>query len=85
MSGLVYITTPNSGLPDWQNSAYFSPGKTGWLIAADLKEIAAKGHITSFPSADQTVIAQFPVANNQPPAHKVLHAGPCMSTDLQGL
>jgi hypothetical protein len=52
------------------------------LIAADLKEIAAKGHITEFPGQERTLIAQFPVANNTVPEHRVLHLGPCLWEDM---
>lgn len=55
------------------------------LIAADLKEVAAKGHITAFPGLERTVIAQFPVKGNKVPEHSVLHLGPCTLTDLADL
>jgi len=77
MAGLVHITTPHSGLPDELNEAWISGGRYGWLIAADLAELAAQGHITTFPGLQRTIIAQFPVADNTPPAHSVLHEGPC--------
>ncbi|GAB7337365.1 hypothetical protein MBLNU457_g2713t1 [Dothideomycetes sp. NU457] len=81
MAGLVHITTPHSGLPDELNEAWIFGGRYGWLIAADLKELAAQGHITTFPGLQRTIIAQFPVANNTPPAHSVLHEGPCQMFD----
>lgn len=85
MSGLAHISTPNSGLPAHLNEAWITGGPHGMLIAADLKEIAAKGHVTEFPSQERTLIAQFPVAGNKAPAHKILHVGPCTLTDLAGL
>lgn len=85
MSGLAYIRTPYSGLPSYLNEVYIQGGRYGWLIAADLKEVATQGHITTFPGTERTVIAQFPVAGNKPPAHRVLHVGPCTNEDLAGL
>ena len=55
------------------------------LIAADLKEVAEKGHVTTFPGSERTVIAQFPVKGNKAPEHSVLHVGPCTLADLSDL
>lgn len=85
MSGLAHISTPNSGLPAHLNEVYISGGRHGMLIAADLKEVAAKGHVTEFPGNDQTLIAQFPVRGNKTPEHRILHGGPCTWADLEGL
>jgi hypothetical protein len=85
LSGLAHVRTPDSGLPDQLNEVYITGGPHGMLIAADVKEVAAKGHITEFPGQERTVIAQFPVAGNKPPEHSVLHVGPCTLEDLAGL
>jgi hypothetical protein len=85
MTGLVHINTPHSGLPSNMNEAWIQGGRHGWLIAADLKEIAAQGHVTTFPGTERTVIAQFPTVGNKPPAHSVLHVGPCTSAELAEL
>jgi hypothetical protein len=55
------------------------------LIAADLKEVAAQGHITTFPDQERTLIAQFPVKGNKTPEHSLLHVGPCLWEDLREL
>lgn len=85
MAGLVYIRTPHSGLPSALNEVYIQGGRQGWLIAADLKEVAAQGHVTTFPGTERTVIAQFPIAGNKAPAHTILHLGPCTFADLAEL
>lgn len=85
LSGLAHIRTPDSGLPAHLNEVYISGGRHGMLIAADVKEVAAKGHITEFPGRDRTVIAQFPEAGNKTPEHSVLHVGPCGLEDLAEL
>jgi hypothetical protein len=82
MAGFAHITTPYSGLPAHLNEVWITGGRHGMLIAADLKEIAAKGHITEFPGQERTLIAQFPVANNTVPEHRVLHLGPCLWEDM---
>jgi len=85
MAGLAHITTPHSGLPSYLNEVWIQGGRHGWLIAADMVEVAAQGHVTTFPSTERTVIAQFPVAGNKPPAHSVLHLGPCTYADFAEL
>ena len=85
MSGLVHIKTPDSGLPPDQSEVWIQGGKYGWLIAADLKDEAAHGHVTEFPSAADTVIAQFPFVENKVPGHEVLYAGPCRMEEMIGL
>jgi len=82
MAGLAHISTPHSGLPAHLNDVWISGGRQGMLIAADLKEVAAQGHVTTFPSQERTLIAQFPVAGNKAPHHRVLHVGPCTYADL---
>ncbi len=85
LTGLARIRTPESGLPDHLNQVYVSVGRGGMLIAADLKEVATKGHVTEFPGRERTVIAQFPVKGNKAPEHRILHVGPCNLEDLVGL
>lgn len=85
LSGFAHIATPDSGLPAHLNEVYVTGARHGMLIAADLKEVAAKGHITEFPGQDRTVIVQFPVAGNKLPEHSVLHVGLCTLDDLAGL
>lgn len=85
MAGQVHIVTPSSGLPDELNEVYIEGGRYGWLIAADTADVAAEGHVTDFPSDQRTIIAQFPLRDNQAPAHSVLHDGPCTKEDYAGL
>jgi hypothetical protein len=85
MTGLAHITTPYSGLPSHLNEVWIQGGRHGWLIAVGLKEIAAQGRVTTFPGTERTVIAHFPVAGNKPPAHSVLHVGPCTYAELAEL
>lgn len=86
MAGLLHITTPGSGLPDELNEVFIQGGRYGWLIAADTVDVAgASGHVTEFPGDERTVIAQFPVEGNTPPAHSILHDGPCLLEDFVGL
>jgi hypothetical protein len=55
------------------------------LVAADLNEVAARGHITEFPGTKRTLIAQFPVAGNKAPEHHALHVGPGTYADFAEL
>ncbi|KAH6616833.1 hypothetical protein C7974DRAFT_290972, partial [Boeremia exigua] len=85
LTGLAHISTPHSGLPAYLNEVFIAGGARGMLIAADLKEVAASGHVTVFPGLESTVIAQFPVKGGKVPEHEVLHVGPCTGGDLEGL
>lgn len=64
-------------LPNSTTEAWIQGGKYGFIIAADTVEVSKLGHITEFPSGDDTVIAQFPVVEGVVPEHVVLHEGPC--------
>ncbi|CAE6997881.1 hypothetical protein CFE70_000569 [Pyrenophora teres f. teres 0-1] len=85
LSGLVHIRTPHSGLPDHLNAVYMTGGRYGMLLAADVKQVAHKGHVTTFPGLQRTLIAQFPVADNKVPEHSLVHEGPCTDADLADL
>ena len=85
MYGLVHIRTPHSGLPPEESEAWIQGGKYGWLIAVDLKDEAAYGHVTEFPSPADTLIAQFPFSNNEVPKHRILYSGPCRMDEMIGL
>ena len=47
------------------------------ILAADTKNVSALGHKTMYPSKEETVGIQIPTRDNEIPAHRVLHAGPC--------
>lgn len=85
MSGLAHIRTPHSGLPKEQSEVWIQGGKYGVLIAADLKSEAKYGHVTEFPSAADTVIAESPFAGGKEPGHQVLYVGPCRMGEMVGL
>lgn len=80
LSGLGHITIPDSNHEVW-----IEGGKYGMMIAADTRELSAKGHITDFPGRDTTVIAQWPCAGGVVPEHVVLHEGPCGMEEMLGL
>ncbi|KAK5151034.1 hypothetical protein LTS14_009529 [Recurvomyces mirabilis] len=79
LSGLARIALPTRPSISSDSEAYFQAGEI--LIATDLQSLSALGHITDFPSSVDTTIAQFPVAGNVVPEHKVLHAGRCSKDD----
>ncbi|EDU41466.1 small secreted protein [Pyrenophora tritici-repentis] len=85
LSGLAYVRTPDSGLPNHLNEVYITGGRYGMLLAADVKQVAHKGHVTTFPGLQRTLIAQFPVAGNKVPEHTLVHEGPCTDADLADL
>ena len=76
LSGLVHVTLPN----DESLEAYFQAGDI--IIATDMMNVSATGHITDFPGSRDTMIAQFPLVGNVVPEHTVLHSGQCTKGDL---
>jgi hypothetical protein len=80
LQGLVHISLPNS-----KDETYIQPGSLSILLVIDQRNVSISGHITEFPGSETTLIAQFPVAGNQVPAHTVLHSGPCDLDDVRGL
>ncbi|KAI0380833.1 hypothetical protein F5Y04DRAFT_256814 [Hypomontagnella monticulosa] len=80
LSGLMRVT-----VPDDSTAFYASGGKSGILFASDTPEVSTKGHLTSFPGTEGTLVATIPTKNNQNPAHTVLHSGPCKKAENFGL
>ncbi|KAI1414362.1 hypothetical protein F5Y13DRAFT_188469 [Hypoxylon sp. FL1857] len=80
VKGLGRIT-----LPDDDTSAEVRPGETGVLFVADTPDVSAQGHRSQYPGITETIVVQIPTKDNQIPAHSVLHSGPCLSTELDGL
>jgi len=85
MSGLVHIRIPNSTLPQAQSEAWVQGGKYGFIIAVDTLNVSKTGHVTDFPGADETVIAQFPMEGGIIPDHEVLYSGPCGLNEMIGI
>lgn len=77
MSGLAHITLPNSNL-----EAYVQGGKNGLIIAADTAAVSTLGHITEYPSKQETIALQIPTAGGVAPAHTVLHEGACLGSEM---
>lgn len=77
MSGLAHITLPNSKL-----EAYVKGGKNGLIIAADTAAVSTLGHITEYPSHQETIALQIPTAGGVAPAHRVLHGGACLGSEM---
>jgi hypothetical protein len=80
LQGLVHISLPTS-----KDEIYIQPGPLSILLVIDQRNVSISGHITEFPGSETTLIAQFPIAGNQVPAHTVLHSGPCGLDDVRGL
>lgn len=69
LSGLAHITIPATGEDLW-----VSPGPDSMIIAAD---IIGYGHVTDYPSKQETVALQIPFKNGVAPPHHVLNHGFC--------
>lgn len=80
-SGLAYITLPD----DDETSAYVSGGEFGLIFAADTAAVSEKGHRTRYPGITETIALQIPTADGEVPKHDVLHAGPCVTSEINGI
>ncbi len=77
MSGLANITLPNSNA-----QATVRGGKYGLIIAADTAAVSTLGHITEYPSNQETIALQIPTLDGVVPAHRVLHGGACSGSEM---
>ncbi|KAH9955895.1 hypothetical protein BC827DRAFT_1140335 [Russula dissimulans] len=72
LSGVAHITFPDSS-----DQAYVVGGENGLIFAADTSSVSAKGHLTNYPSNQETRVLQIPTGGTIP-NHTVLHSGPCI-------
>ena len=72
IGGEAVISLPNS-----TQIASVPGGRRGLILAVDTANVSTLGHITNYPSKQETVALQIPTLNNQIPAHTILHDGPC--------
>ena len=72
IGGEAVISLPNS-----TQIASVPGGRRGLILAVDTANVSTLGHITNYPSNEETVALQIPTLNNQVPAHTILHDGPC--------
>ena len=70
VSGLAHVTLPHSDSVD----LWLVGGADGLLFALDT---TGDGHITRYPSDQQTVAILVPFEGGQIPKYEVLHEGPC--------
>lgn len=76
LAGEAVVTIPDTG-----HSATIKGGKNGLIIAADTADVSKQGHITNYPSEEETAAIQIPIADGKVPEHIVLHAGTCTKED----
>ncbi|KAJ6155132.1 hypothetical protein N7470_005698 [Penicillium chermesinum] len=77
LSGLAHITLPDSTV-----EAYVAGGKNGAILALDTADVSKLGHITTYPSSENTVSFEIPLGAEGVPAHRVLYQGPCKGAEL---
>ena len=89
LSGLAHISLPNTTLPIDNSSTAFATdawvagGVFGTILATDVAELSDEGHITVYPSGEETRVLQIPVAGGEIPAHTVLDAaGPSYQSEM---
>ena len=70
------LANDGSGLVnESSDEAWITGGKYGLIFADDVG--TSNGHLTTFPSNDETVLLTFATAGGAVPEHDVLHEGPC--------
>ncbi|GJN86193.1 hypothetical protein PLIIFM63780_009772 [Purpureocillium lilacinum] len=69
LSGQAHIT-----LPRGKDELWVTGGVDGLIVAND---VTGEGHITEYPMDKPSVALQIPFSDGKPPAHRVLHEGPC--------
>lgn len=69
-------------LPDSTQEAWIRGGKNGLVISADIAAISKDGHITEYPSNEETVALVIPTLGGEVPGHSVLHDGPCLGDEM---
>lgn len=74
MSGVAHITFPSSNA-----SAVIRGGTPASILLA--VDTDTTGHITTYPSDEQTIALQIPTAGGIVPNHTVLHSGACKSSE----
>lgn len=97
-SGLAHLTLPDptsanktspSNLPGVQNEAWVSGGKYGLILALDVASSSSMGHITTYPSASDTVAVQIPLSQTGlqqlMDKKQVVHEGPCTEAEMVGI
>ncbi|KAH7082492.1 hypothetical protein FB567DRAFT_447334 [Paraphoma chrysanthemicola] len=70
LSGVAHLTLPQDDAVD----LWIVGGKGGLLFATDTTGV---GHITTYPSDQDTVAITAPFANGVIPEHEVINEGPC--------
>ena len=80
LSGYAHITLPNG-----TEEAHIRGGKHGLILAVDTAAVSKHGHITNYPSDEETVTLQIPTNNGTIPAHKKLYSGACKREELRDL
>jgi hypothetical protein len=75
LSGIAHVTLPQDASVD----LWIVGGKSGLLFATDTTGL---GHITRYPSDQETVSITAPFAQGMIPEHTVLTEGPCLGMQI---
>jgi hypothetical protein len=70
LSGVAHVTVPQ----DESLNLWLVGGKSGFLFALDT---AGTGHVTRYPSDEETVAITAPFSEAKVPDHELLFQGPC--------
>jgi hypothetical protein len=87
LTGLAHITLPNttsSSTTSKTDEAWITGGKYGAILALDTPDVSVWGHITKYPSDQETVALQIPLKEGEVPGHVVLYEGGCVGEEVRG-
>ena len=77
-SGEAVVSVPGS-----VNKAHIKGGRDGLIFVADTANVSSMGHLTQYPSGQETTAIQIPTAGGEIPAHTVVHQGPCEKHSME--
>lgn len=90
LTGLAHITLPNTTTTS-KTEAWITGGKYGSILALDTPDVSTWGHITKYPSDQETVGLQIPLREEEGegggvvlPGHVVLYEGGCVGEEVNG-
>ncbi|OKP13977.1 hypothetical protein PENSUB_246 [Penicillium subrubescens] len=88
LTGLAHITLPNTTTTSSSSSskteAWITGGKHGAILTLDTPDVSTWGHITKYPSDQETVALQIPLKEGEVPGHVVLYEGGCVGEEVDG-
>ena len=69
-------------VPGSKETANIKGGRHGLIFVADIAGLSKQGHLTQYPSDQETRVLQIPTKEGVIPPHTVLYQGPCRKPEV---